>query len=315
MKLDEAREGAAAKVEAWDTASHANFYSYYEQQSLSEKTMERFRLITEALLRLLESRQEARTPDVLDVGCGAGAQSKFWLEFGHRHPGIDINRPLIDLACARADHLGSAARFDAGTATQMPVPAASIDACLLPDLLEHVADWRGCLDEAARVLRSGGLMYINTSSKLCPRQQEFDLPLYSWYPGPVKRYFERRSLTDWPSLVNHATYPAVNWFSYYGLRRHLDPMGFDCLDRFDLVDTRGKGAAAKAVLGALRRSSLLRWLGHVTTPYTLVVAVKRAEPLAHSVSAAVPQPAPAGVRTSHTARRFPTRTPSVAVFE
>ena len=215
--------------------------------------MERFRLITEALLRLLESRQEARTPDVLDVGCGAGAQSKFWLEFGHRHPGIDINRPLIDLACARADHLGSAARFDAGTATQMPVPAASIDACLLPDLLEHVADWRGCLDEAARVLRSGGLMYINTSSKLCPRQQEFDLPLYSWYPGLVKHYFERRSLTD--------------------------------------------------------------WLGHVTTPYTLVVAVKRAEPLAHSVSAAVPQPAPAGVRTSHTARRFPTRTPSVAVFE
>ena len=80
-------------------------------------------------------------------------------------------------------------------------------------------------------------------------------------------------------------------------------MGFDCLDRFDLVDTRGKGAAAKAVVGALRRSSLLRWLGHVTTPYTLVVAVKRAEPLAHSVSAAVPQQVPAGVRISHTARR------------
>ena len=98
MKLDEAREGAAAKAEAWDTASHANFYSYYEQQSLSEKTMERFRLITEALLRLLESRQEARTPDVLDAGRGAGAQSKFWLERGHRYRGIDISRPLTALS-------------------------------------------------------------------------------------------------------------------------------------------------------------------------------------------------------------------------
>ena len=146
MNLDEAREGAAAKSQAWDTTSHASFYSYYEQQSLSEKTMERFRLITEALLRLLESRQDARTLDVLDVGCGAGAQSKFWR------------------------------------------------------------------------------------------------------------------------------------FSYYGLRRHLDPMGFDCLDRFHLVDTRGKGAAARVVLGAMRCSSLLRWLGHVTTPYTLVGAVKRAGP-------------------------------------
>ena len=145
---------------------------------------------------------------------------------------------------------------------------------MLPELLEHVADWQGCVAEAARVLRPGGLMYINTSSKLCPVQQEFNLPLYSWYPAPLKRYFERRSLTDWPSLANFAKYPAVNWFSVYELRRHLEPMGFRCLDRFDLIDGQGKGAAAGWVLGALRGSSVLRWLGHVGTPYTLLVAVK-----------------------------------------
>ena len=146
---------------------------------------------------------------------------------------------------------------------------------MLPELLEHVADWRSCVAEAARVLRPGGMMHINTSSKLCPVQQEFNLPLYSWYPAPLKRYFERRSLTDWPSLANYAKYPAVNWFSYYGLRRHLEPMGFHCLDRFDLIDAGRKGAAGKAVIGAMRGSRLLRWLGHVATPYTLVLAIKR----------------------------------------
>jgi len=261
-------------VQEWDTASHEDFYAYYEQQSLSDKTMERFRLATDKLLWMAASTGPARTLDVLDIGCGAGAQSKFWLDKGHRYRGVDINRPLVELARRRAEQLGMDAGFDVGTATDLPVETASMDVCMLPELLEHVADWQGCLNEAARVLRPGGLIYISTSSKLCPIQQEFNLPLYSWYPGPLKRYFERRSLTDWPSVANYAKYPAVNWFSYYGLSRHLQSKGFRCLDRFDLIDGSRQGAAGKAVLGALRHSRLLRWLGHVTTPYTLVVAVK-----------------------------------------
>ena len=267
----------AGPGEEWDTASHADFYAYYEQASLSEKTMERFRLTTETLLRLMKSHGGPSTLDVLDVGCGAGAQSRFWLQQGHRYRGIDINQPLIELARNRAAQLALDARFDVGTATELPIETGSIDVCVLPELLEHVADWRSCVAEAARVLRPGGMMYINTSSKLCPVQQEFNLPLYSWYPAPLKRYFERRSLTDWPSLANFAKYPAVNWFSYYGLRRHLEPMGFQCLDRFELIDMHDKGAVGKAVVGVLRRSNLLRWLGQMATPYTLVLAIKRSE--------------------------------------
>jgi 2-polyprenyl-3-methyl-5-hydroxy-6-metoxy-1,4-benzoquinol methylase len=55
-----------------------------------------------------------------------------------------------------------------------------MDVCLLPELLEHVADWQSCLNEAARVLRPGGLLYLSTTNVLCPRQQEFNLPLYSF---------------------------------------------------------------------------------------------------------------------------------------
>lgn len=278
MNTKDAIRDPAGPGEEWDTASHADFYSYYEQASLSDKTMERFRLTTETLLRLVKSQGGPATLGVLDVGCGAGAQSKFWLQQGHRYQGIDINQPLIELARNRARQLGLDARFDVGTATDLPIESASIDVCVLPELLEHVADWRSCVAEAARVLRPGGMMYINTSSKLCPVQQEFNLPLYSWYPSPLKRYFERRSLTDWPSLANFAKYPAVNWFTYYGLRRHLEPMEFRCLDRFDLIDEQHKGTTGKVVLSALRSSNALRWLGHVTTPYTLVVAIKGGEP-------------------------------------
>jgi 2-polyprenyl-6-hydroxyphenyl methylase/3-demethylubiquinone-9 3-methyltransferase len=149
-----------------------------------------------------------------------------------------------------------------------------MDICLLPELLEHVADWRTCLMEASRVLRPKGLLYLSTTNVLCPSQQEFNLPLYSWYPGVLKRYCERLALTSRPEIANHARYPAVNWFSFYGLSRFLAPLGFRCLDRFDLIDLESKSGSARAVVALLQRSRLLRVLAHVATPGTALVGIR-----------------------------------------
>ena len=264
----------AVPASDWDTGSNEDFYRYYEQQSLSPQTLERFRSTCDTLLRLFDEAGDQRQLDILDLGCGAGTQSGFWLERGHRYWGIDINEPLIALARRRTAEQGASARFDVASATELPCPDASVDVCMMPELLEHVVDWRSCVSEAVRVLRPNGLIYITTSSKLCPKQQEFSLPLYGWYPGRVKRYFERRAVTDWPAVVKHAKYPAVNWFSYYGLRDYLKPRGFACLDRFDIIDVESKGGAARALLGALRAVAPIRLIGHIATPYTLLVGRK-----------------------------------------
>lgn len=258
----------------WDTGSHENFFKFYEQQSLTPETLERFRVACETLLRIYGPLPQGRQLDILDIGCGAGTQSLFWAKDGHRYRGIDINEPLVQLARQRAAEQGIDASFDVGSATELPCSDGTVDICLLPELLEHVADWQGCLNEAIRVLRPGGLIYINTSSKLCPKQQEFNLPFYGWYPQWLKRYFERRALTDRPDLANYAKYPAVNWFSFYGLRDCLRPRGFECLDRFDLIDPQGKSAAARWVVSMARGIAPLRFLGHVLTPYTLIIGRK-----------------------------------------
>ena len=255
----------------FDTGSHEDFYEYYKKQSLSPQTMQRFGAVAEIVLRVREA-----TPglplDVLDVGCGAGAQCQFWADKGHRYQGIDINEPLIRLARERAAEQGRDARFEVGSATSLPFAEASFDACLLPELLEHVADWRACLNEAVRVLRPKGVIYISTSNKLCPKQEEFNLVGYSWYPGFVKRHIERRAVTDWPAVANYAKYPAVHWFSFYQLRKFLGGRGFRSLDRFDVMRTDNKSGFARAVVGLLRRAAPLRFLGHILTPYTVVVA-------------------------------------------
>lgn len=150
--------------------------------------------------------------------------------------------------------------------------------CLLPFILEHVREWIACIDEALRVLKPGGLIFISTTNWLCPRQDEFNLPMYSWYPAPLKRYYERRAVGDWPALVNHAKYPAVNWFNIYELRDYLASNGCDTFGRFELMTTDGRSLGARTLLTLLRRSKLFNFAAQIFTPFTLVVGRKSIEP-------------------------------------
>ena len=260
-----------------DHSSDPSFVAYYEQASLSGDTRARFERVRDKVLALIArgGQRESRLK-VADIGCGAGTQAALWAELGHEVFGLDVNEALVAIAARRAAAGNLPIRFDVGTATALPYGDASMDVCLLPELLEHVEDWQSCIREAARVLKPGGVLYLSTTNVLCPVQQEFDLPLYSWYPRPLKRRYERLAVTTRPELVNHARYPAVHWFSFYGLRAYLGRLGFDCLDRFDVIDAAGRSGTAQFVLGAVRRVGVLRWFGHVLTPYTVVFAVKRA---------------------------------------
>jgi 2-polyprenyl-6-hydroxyphenyl methylase/3-demethylubiquinone-9 3-methyltransferase len=137
-----------------------------------------------------------------------------------------------------------------------------------------VQDWQSVVHETLRVLKPGGVLYLSTTNKLCPIQEEFNLPAYSWYPAPLKRYYERVSVTTRPELVSHAKFPAVHWFTYFGLRDYLAQHGLRSLDRFDVAALAARGTAARMVLGAVRGVPPLRWAGHVMTPYTMVFAQK-----------------------------------------
>lgn len=256
----------------WDTGTHQDFYTYYERQSSGDVALRRFDMIQAALLRVLG--QPDAPVRVADIGCGAGTQSRLWAAKGHQVFGADINEALIGLARRRAAQSGLTIQFSVASATALPWEDASLDLCIAPELLEHVADWESCLAEMVRVLRPGGALFISTSNKLCPRQEEFALPLYSWYPAPLKRRYERLARTTRPELAGYATYPAVNWFTYYGLRRHLAKQGLRCLDRFDMMDLARHGKLAGGLVRLMRKLPPLRWLGHVATPYTVLLGLK-----------------------------------------
>lgn len=261
---------------AWNHSSHVNFLRYYAEQSLSESTLLRFLDVREKVLRLIALSRPPTRLQIADIGCGAGTQSFLWAQLGHRVFGIDVNEELLKLARERSGPLADNVNFSLGSATNLPWPDESMDVCLASELLEHVPDWESCLNECKRVLKPGGVLYIATTNKLCPRQVEFNLPFYAWYPAPLKRYFEKLAKTTHPELVNYATYPAVNWFSFYSLRKALGADQYDCLDRFDnrlnINNNRLKGIILR-IIGA---APPLRFIGHVFTSYTAIMAIKRA---------------------------------------
>ncbi len=256
------------------SSSHDAFYEYYAHASLSEAAYRRFLGQRDTLLALLEP-PAGKPLEVLDLGCGAGTSTMIWADAGHRPVGLDINEKLIALAARRAREREVDARFLLGSAGQLPFPDDRFDVCVAPELLEHVPDWRECLDEIARTLKPGGIVFLSTTNVLCPVQDEFNLPLFSWYPGPIKRHYIRQAQTTRPELANYATFPAVNWFTFYSLRRALRQRGFDRFrDRFDVLSLRSGSALKARVARAIASTPATRFGGQVVSPGTKIYALK-----------------------------------------
>ncbi len=277
MSSTEPTKASSESSDDWDHSSHSEFLDYYAEQALSESTLIRFTAVRDMVLRMLPAEKASSSLEVADIGCGPGMQSILFAEKGHNVHGLDVSEPFLELARQRTEERGFEVDYQLGSATNLPWGDESMDVVLLPELLEHVADWESCVNEATRILKPGGALYLSTTNSLCPKQQEFTLPFYSWYPGFMKRRYEVLAVTTRPEIANFAKYPAVNWFTPYGLKRALKARGLKtAFDRFDCMDTSTSSSLGKTAVALIRALPPLRLLGHMATPYSSLVAIKDA---------------------------------------
>jgi 2-polyprenyl-6-hydroxyphenyl methylase/3-demethylubiquinone-9 3-methyltransferase len=99
---------------------------------------------------------------IADLGCGGGLLAVPLAAEGAIVVGVDLSRASLRTARAHATGL---ALFTHGDLDRCPLASASFDIVLLADVIEHVADWRHTLAEAARLLRPQGQLYVNTINR------------------------------------------------------------------------------------------------------------------------------------------------------
>ena len=266
----------------FDKSTDDRFFQYYSQQSESPETVGRLQRLADLILKSLQREQIAESAgaagpayDIADIGGGAATLACTFAEAGHHATCIDISTDLLEVGKQRAAARGLSVDFLNCSATSIPLPDASMDACVVPELLEHVVEWRTVISETTRLLRPGGLLYLSTTNWISPRQDEFELPLYSWYPPRLKRYCEHLASTTRPQLANYGKYPAVNWFSYYYLQRKLAANGFDrFMDRLDMIEVRTAPSWKASAARTLRQLPLMSFACQFVTGNTLILARK-----------------------------------------
>ena len=136
------------KVAAAYNAKHTEIYNPVEQARL-DKTIETLLALT-----------GIATPSVLDFGAGTGNLSLKFLAKGCRVSAADVSARSLEL-------LAAAARDRGGIATTvldgdpLPFPDATFDVVAAYSVLHHIPDYLLSVREMARVLKPGGLLYID----------------------------------------------------------------------------------------------------------------------------------------------------------
>ncbi len=176
-------------------------------------------IVGSVLRRIGKLKPPAPGASFLDVGCAAGSNTAALAAAGFETTGVDLVPEFV--ALARESHPGI--RFEASPAESLPFENDSFDNVVLLSVLEHVRDWRETLAEAVRVLKPGGVLYVSTTNRICPKQHEIRyLWGFGYLPDRVRRAIYAYAMRSKPSLIHHTKFPAYHWFSYRTLAGELD---------------------------------------------------------------------------------------------
>jgi 2-polyprenyl-6-hydroxyphenyl methylase/3-demethylubiquinone-9 3-methyltransferase len=99
---------------------------------------------------------------VVDLGCGGGLLAAPLANAGARVVGVDLARTAL-AECRAAG--GERALAVAGDLLAPPLADGCADLVLLADVLEHVAEPAAAVRAAARLVRVGGQLFVNTIAR------------------------------------------------------------------------------------------------------------------------------------------------------
>ncbi|KLU61118.1 demethylrebeccamycin-D-glucose O-methyltransferase [Peptococcaceae bacterium CEB3] len=115
------------------------------------------RIEEETIYSCLEPRTGLK---LLDIGCGTGRYSISLASMGLEVTGVDVSPAMLEKAQAKATEAGVSISFMGADALRLPFDDETFDLVLSVDSMEWVPDFRAALQEAFRVLKTGGRFVV-----------------------------------------------------------------------------------------------------------------------------------------------------------
>jgi ubiquinone/menaquinone biosynthesis C-methylase UbiE len=171
---------------------HGEIYNVIEQARLQE-----------ALKRALALVQTDSTPKLaVDFGCGAGNLTSHLSSLGCDVLACDVSEGFLDLIASRRYQTAvTPVRLNGGDLSNIDDDSADLVAAY--SVLHHVPDYLGMVAEMVRVLKPGGVLFID--HELCAEM---------WTPSPERAAFlsevAKVSGTWWRKYLALENY--TNWF-------------------------------------------------------------------------------------------------------
>jgi GT2 family glycosyltransferase/SAM-dependent methyltransferase len=169
------------------------------------------RIAYEHLHRYALCREYVAGKRVLDLACGTGYGTAILGSTGAEVTGVDISADAIKIA--RRRNTGDNVKFLIADCFDLPFESRRFDVVVANEMIEHVADHDGLLQEARRVLAPGGLLLVSTPNK--PVYNRFKTPNIfhvsememSEFQRLLDRHFRHVRLTGLRMALVSASYP------------------------------------------------------------------------------------------------------------
>ena len=159
---------------------------------------------------------------VLDVGCGGGQMCEEFAALGADVTGIEYSVGRITAMAGRNLNF----RLIGGDGHYLPFEARSFDYAIVADVLEHAVDPRRMMQEVARVVRPGGLVYVGATNRASVANLLFDphyiAPLIPMMPKPIATWYVTKLLRL------SGTFNVEKYFFRGELLKCLHDAGFLC---------------------------------------------------------------------------------------
>lgn len=145
--------GRASTVVQSNIAVHTRMAGAYQREEPHYRPENQAK-VKANLLRVAERTGTAR---LLDIGCGAGFVIDQLRDTFEEIHGIDATRAMLD----RVDTSSGNVTLHEGVAERLPFEDQSFDLVTAYSVFHHLEDHRPVLAEARRVLRPGGVLYVD----------------------------------------------------------------------------------------------------------------------------------------------------------